>query len=518
MKSYLPGFPAFAGCLPVAKVSSETGPLTWRSVQGDWAGGVIFLITKLPPLPIFLEVAPLSTATACTDFPLSLERCLLLLVVEFSVAPLSVLGLGSVSWSGFAVFSSGPLCHPTLPLLQQLLHTCLILLPHHLAIWHVSLSAAGVQCTVLICAGLLPLLHFPQTLQCSLLLQMPRSITICLHSWLLSLQRSLLSLHLPGVTDVLPLLLLLPLYVLICVVNVSVLIMIFHLDGCLSLHASSFSCPTTTCGLCLCEFHLSLISESIYTDCIHFQHLPAAPPLLNSFSANPPAAPSIAAPVPVHLQGVPPLLTSFSIAAPPVAAAAAHPQVLPPLFTSFSAAAHSVAAAAAHPQRASPLFTSFSVNSHPVAAPAPPPPASAPPPAAPALPQRASSLFTSFRVNTAPTPAHPQRAPPLLSTFSANPAPPVASSSAAPVHSTLTLPPASSVASGSAAPAAPAAASPRPTPALRFIAAPFPPPPSPPAAAFSPSPSPSPSPPPPDGFIFDLVPPDDVSLIFCAVV
>ena len=178
MKSYLPGFPASAGCLPVAKVSSETGPLTWRSVQGDWAGGVIFLITKLPPLPIFLEVAPLSTATACTDFPLSLERCLLLLVVEFSVAPLSVLGLGFCFLVLLCCFCSSP----PFSILQQLLLTCLIILPHHLAIWHVSLSASGVQCTVLICAGLLPLPHFPQTLQCCLLLQTPRSFTICLHS------------------------------------------------------------------------------------------------------------------------------------------------------------------------------------------------------------------------------------------------------------------------------------------------------------------------------------------------
>ena len=172
--------------------------------------------------------------------------------------------------------------------------------------------------------------------------------------------------------------------------KVFVLIMFFHLD------ASTCCTSSLWCLFCspyLCEFQLFLMSESIYTDCIHFQtHHP------------------ITAPVPTH------------------------------------------------PQRVSPLLSTFSVNPPPV-----------------------------------PAPADPQRAPPLFTTFSANPTPP----------------PVSTVASGSAAPAAPAASSSRSTSALRFIAAPLPPPPSPPAAAFSPSPSPSP--PPPDGFIFDLVPPDDVS-------
>jgi hypothetical protein len=77
VKSYLPGFPVKTGCLPVAKVFFKTGPLSGHSMQGDWVGGVVFLTTKLPPLPL-LEVAPFSTATAFTDFTLSLERCSLL--------------------------------------------------------------------------------------------------------------------------------------------------------------------------------------------------------------------------------------------------------------------------------------------------------------------------------------------------------------------------------------------------------------------------------------------------------
>ena len=154
------------------------------------------MITKLPPLPIFGSRS-IFNCHCSHRFPIVFGEV-------FTAIGLSLFfGLGSASGSCSPVFSSGLSVSPSIPLLQQLLLTCLILLPPQLTIWHVSLSASGVQCAVLICTGLLPLLHFPQTLQCSLLLQMPRSTTICLHSWLLSLQHSLLSLHLMGISDIL---------------------------------------------------------------------------------------------------------------------------------------------------------------------------------------------------------------------------------------------------------------------------------------------------------------------------
>ena len=181
------------------------------------------MITKLPPLPIFGSRS-IFNCHCSHRFPIVFGEV-------FTAIGLSLFfGLGSASGSCSPVFSSGLSVPPSIPLLQQLLLTCLTLLLPLLTIWPVSLSAAGVQCAVLSVAGLLPLPHSPQTLQCCLLLQMPRSTTICLHSWLLSLLHSLLSLHLSGLTDVLPLLLLLlPLYVLICDINVSVLIMPFSL-------------------------------------------------------------------------------------------------------------------------------------------------------------------------------------------------------------------------------------------------------------------------------------------------
>ena len=201
-----------------------------------------------------------------------------------------------------------------------------------------------------------------------------------------------------------------------------------------SLYASSFPIPTSTCRSCLCEFQLILISESIYTDYyIHFQmHQPSAPPLFNSFRANPPVV-SVAAPVPIHPEVVPSLFTSFAVnptsaPAPPVAAPApAHPQGVASLFTSFSVNPTLPPApptpAPSHSQRV-PHF--ISVN--PALSPAPPVASLTP---APEHPQRAP-LFTTFSANPAlppappvapstPAPTHPQRAP-LFTTFSANPA------------------------------------------------------------------------------------------------
>jgi hypothetical protein len=80
VKSYLPGFSVKADCLPVAKLLKKSGPLSGRSVQGDWVGEVVLchsckgvksLAIQLPPLPS-LEVAPFSTAAASTDFLLLL--------------------------------------------------------------------------------------------------------------------------------------------------------------------------------------------------------------------------------------------------------------------------------------------------------------------------------------------------------------------------------------------------------------------------------------------------------------
>jgi len=65
----------------VAKSLEKEWTSQWRSMQGDWAGGVVLyhscegvksLATQLPPLPL-LEVAPLSSVTASTDF-LPLDR------------------------------------------------------------------------------------------------------------------------------------------------------------------------------------------------------------------------------------------------------------------------------------------------------------------------------------------------------------------------------------------------------------------------------------------------------------
>jgi hypothetical protein len=51
VKSYLPGFPVKAGCLPVAKVFLRPDRSLCDSVQGDWVGGVV-QTAKLPPLPL----------------------------------------------------------------------------------------------------------------------------------------------------------------------------------------------------------------------------------------------------------------------------------------------------------------------------------------------------------------------------------------------------------------------------------------------------------------------------------
>ena len=65
----------------MAKSLEKEWTSQWHSVQGVWAGGVVLyhscegvksLAIQLPPLPL-LEVAPLSTATASTDF-LFLDR------------------------------------------------------------------------------------------------------------------------------------------------------------------------------------------------------------------------------------------------------------------------------------------------------------------------------------------------------------------------------------------------------------------------------------------------------------
>jgi hypothetical protein len=85
-------------------------------VQGDWAGGVvIFLITKLPPLPFFGSRSSFSTATACTDFPLSLEVFAVTLGVRMPFFPSSGLGLGSGSGSGSSVPPSFSATDPAPP-------------------------------------------------------------------------------------------------------------------------------------------------------------------------------------------------------------------------------------------------------------------------------------------------------------------------------------------------------------------------------------------------------------------
>jgi hypothetical protein len=93
-------------------------------VWEDWDGGVVFTKSKLPPLPL-LEVAPLSTICACTDFILSLEEIVFHIGVRMPVSPSLALGLGSGSDSGSTSAagptSAPPFLLPFLPLLPLLL-------------------------------------------------------------------------------------------------------------------------------------------------------------------------------------------------------------------------------------------------------------------------------------------------------------------------------------------------------------------------------------------------------------
>ena len=151
-------------------------------MQGDWVGGVVFTTFKLPPLPL-LEVAPLSTATAFTDFPESLERlgCQLLLL-----PPLLILVLVLDLALFLALFLLTPL--PPLLLLRELLwHRPLPLPLSSASMLQESWSAPAMHLAVLKTGGFLPL---PLLLLCHLLLMASHFSTYqptWLHNWLLTL-------------------------------------------------------------------------------------------------------------------------------------------------------------------------------------------------------------------------------------------------------------------------------------------------------------------------------------------